>query len=53
MKSTFGATTSEEINARIDSLSQRNTALRDKMNALQMVKHCTFCEDLIQGKFIK
>ena len=34
---------------RINSLSSENKALWGKMDLLQMVKHCTLCDDMYLG----
>ena len=50
MKSVYDTTTREEIIKRIHSLSQQHSAKWGKMNAFQMLKHCTLCEEMMQGK---
>jgi len=50
MKSIFESSTRHELEGRINSLSDKNQALWGKMNAFQMVKHCTHCDDMIFGK---
>jgi hypothetical protein len=50
MKSIFDPSTRQELVSRINSLSQQNPAQWGKMNAFQMLKHCTMCEDMIHGK---
>ncbi|HEX7845842.1 MAG TPA: DUF1569 domain-containing protein [Chitinophagaceae bacterium] len=50
MKSVFDSTTRSEIINRINAVSPQNSAQWGKMNAYQMVKHCTLCEDMFLGK---
>ncbi len=49
MKSVFDLNTQKEITDRINSLSLDNKALWGKMDLLQMVKHCTLCDDMYLG----
>ncbi len=49
MKSVFDLTIQKEITDRINSLSVENKALWGKMDLLQMVKHCTLCDDMYLG----
>jgi Protein of unknown function (DUF1569) len=50
MKSVFDASTREELVRRINSLNQQSNARWGKMNAFQMLKHCTLHEDMVLGK---
>jgi hypothetical protein len=50
MKSVFDIATREELVERIKSLNPENSAQWGKMNAYQMVKHCTLHEDMVLGK---
>jgi hypothetical protein len=50
MKSILDNVTKNEIIARIDSLTDKHSALWGKMNVLQMLKHCTLCEEMYLGK---
>lgn len=50
MKTIFDTTTREEIVARINTLTMENKAEWGKMNVFQMVKHCTQCDEMFQGK---
>ncbi|MFT3796647.1 DinB family protein [Flavobacterium sp.] len=50
MKNIFESATRTELVARIGSLNEQNHAQWGKMNAFQMLKHCTMCEDMMQGK---
>lgn len=49
MKTVFDVSTQEELIGRIHSLSPQNQAQWGKMDVLQMVKHCTRCEDMYLG----
>lgn len=49
MKSVFEAATREELIRRVNSVSDQHKALWGKMNAFQMVKHCTLEEDMFHG----
>lgn len=50
MKSVFDTVTREELVTRIKSLTPQSAAQWGKMNAYQMVKHCTLHEDMVLGK---
>jgi hypothetical protein len=50
MRSIFDPSTRAELVSRIGSLNQQTNAHWGKMNSFQMLKHCTLCEDMIQGK---
>jgi Protein of unknown function (DUF1569) len=50
MKSIFDTTTREELINRINAVSPQHTAQWGKMNAFQMVMHCTRCDDMFLGK---
>lgn len=50
MKSIFDTGISDEIENRINSVNEYSAAHWGKMNAFQMLKHCTLCEDMIHGK---
>ncbi|CAN5802480.1 hypothetical protein BH11BAC3_BH11BAC3_14400 [soil metagenome] len=50
MKTVFDKSTSEELINRINLLSENSTARWGKMNVYQMLKHCTVCEEMYQGK---
>ena len=50
MKSIFDPPTREELINRINTVTQQTKAQWGKMNAFQMLKHCTRCEDMFQGK---
>lgn len=50
MKSIFETPVREELIKRINSLSLQHNALWGKMNAFEMAKHCTMCEDMFLGK---
>lgn len=52
MKSVFDPAVRAELTARINSVSDSNKALWGKMNAFQMVKHCTLSEDMMLGKVV-
>ena len=48
MKTMFDPETREEIIGRIRSLGEKNNAQWGKMNVLQMVKHCSRFDEMIQ-----
>jgi hypothetical protein len=50
MKSVFETSVQEELIRRINAVTDTNKAQWGKMNAYQMVKHCTHCDDMFQGK---
>ena len=50
MKSVFDASVREELIKRIYALNPQNNAEWGKMNAFQMLMHCTLCEDMYLGK---
>jgi len=50
MNSVFETSTREELIKRINSLNDNNKAQWGKMNAFQMAKHCTQCDDMFLGK---
>lgn len=50
MKSIFDTSVYTELETRIQTLNDSHTAQWGKMNAYQMVKHCSLCEDMMQGK---
>ncbi len=50
MKTIFDTETANELIARINSLQADDTARWGKMNAWQMLKHCTMSEEMYQGK---
>lgn len=50
MKSVLEPATREELIKRINSISPQNNAQWGKMNAFQMLRHCTMCEDMFLGK---
>jgi len=50
MKTIFDKTTKSELTRRINSISEKNTAQWGKMNAYQMLKHCTLWEEMALGK---
>ncbi len=50
MKSIFDASTRQELENRINSLTEQNSAHWGKMNVYQMLKHCTKCEDMMLGE---
>jgi hypothetical protein len=50
MKSVFDTTTREELINRINTITPQNKAQWGKMNAFQMLKHCTRAEDMFLGK---
>lgn len=49
MKSIFNTGVSQELEARINILKNTNRAQWGKMDAFQMLKHCTMCEDMMLG----
>jgi hypothetical protein len=49
MKSVFDASTREELAKRINSVNGQSAALWGKMNATQMIMHCTLCDDMFLG----
>lgn len=50
MKSIFDTNVYTELETRINALNENYTAQWGKMNAYQMVKHCSLCEDMMQGR---
>jgi hypothetical protein len=50
MKSVFEQTTRTELIQRINLLDDKKQAQWGKMNAYQMVRHCTLCEEMFTGK---
>jgi hypothetical protein len=50
MKSIFEVSTQEEIIQRINGLTNSHQPLWGKMNAYQMAKHCSLCDDMMQGE---
>jgi|SRR6478672_734456 len=50
MKSIFDTGISDEIESRINTIDETSKAHWGKMDAFQMVKHCTLCDDMVQGK---
>jgi len=50
MKTVFDDTTRNELVARIAALDENNTGEWGKMNAYQMVRHCTLFEEWMLGK---
>lgn len=50
MKSVYDNSTREELIHRIHSLNPQQQAQWGRMNTFQMLKHCTLCEDMMQGK---
>jgi hypothetical protein len=50
MKSVFDTSVREELIKRIYAVNPKNNAEWGKMNAFQMLKHCTLCEDMYLGK---
>lgn len=52
MKSIYEAATREELINRVNSLSNQHQPLWGKMNAFQMIRHCTLCDDMFQGKIL-
>jgi hypothetical protein len=49
MKTIFDAATQDEILSRINKLTVNHEPLWGKMNAYQMAKHCTLCDDMMLG----
>lgn len=50
MKSVLDPSARAEIISRIQNVSDGHTARWGKMNAFQMLKHCTICDDMLLGK---
>ncbi len=50
MKTIFDTTTASELVKRVNSLQADNVAQWGKMDAYQMLKHCTLSEEMFQGK---
>lgn len=50
MNSVFETSIREELIKRINSLKDNHNAQWGKMNAFQMAKHCTHCDDMFLGK---
>ncbi len=50
MKSVFDPATREELANRINEVGQHSKAQWGKMNAFQMLKHCSLCDDMFLGK---
>ncbi|MGI8812338.1 MAG: DUF1569 domain-containing protein [Pyrinomonadaceae bacterium] len=50
MKTIFDKTTRDELIGRINSLNENSTAQWGKMNAYQMLKHCTLFEEMVLGR---
>ena len=50
MKTLFDKTTRDELISRINSLDESNTRQWGKMNAYQMMKHCTLWEEMLSGE---
>lgn len=50
MKSVFEPETIKELVSRISSVSAQNEAKWGKMDAFQMVKHCTLSEEMMLGQ---
>lgn len=50
MKSILDSSTRQEILDRVNSLSPQTKALWGKMDAYQMLKHCTLCDEMFLGK---
>jgi len=50
MKSVFDVPVREELINRISAIGPKNNALWGKMNLSQMLRHCSRCEDMFQGK---
>ncbi len=53
MKSIFDKTTQDELVSRINALQTSTPAQWGKMNATQMLKHCTIFEEMVLGKNAK
>lgn len=49
MKSVFDPSVRNELISRIHSVNANNPAQWGKMNAYQMVKHCSLCDEMFQG----
>lgn len=50
MKTIFDPKATAEIKSRIETLSSGNHAQWGKMDIYQMLRHCSLCEDMMQGK---
>jgi len=50
MKTIFDKNTNSELIKRIQNLKESDSAKWGKMNAYQMLKHCTLGEEMFQGK---
>ena len=50
MKTIFDKTTRDELIARINSLNENSARQWGKMNAYQMMKHCTAWEEMVSGQ---
>lgn len=50
MKSAFDTAARAELATRINALQPDANAQWGRMNVYQMLKHCTLCEDMLQGK---
>lgn len=50
MKSIFDIGVANEITQRINSVNEASTAQWGEMDAYQMLKHCTMCEEMFLGK---
>ena len=50
MKTIFDQNTIRELMDRVNLLSEDSNALWGKMDAYQMMKHCTLSEEMFQGK---
>lgn len=50
MKSIFDSRVTSEIESRISALKETAPAQWGKMNAFQMLRHCTMCDDMMLGK---
>ncbi len=50
MKTIFDKNTNSELIERIQNLKESDSAKWGKMNAYQMLKHCTLGEEMFQGK---
>lgn len=50
MKTVFDKTTRDELIIRINSLSENSALQWGKMNAYQMMKHCTLWEEMLSGE---
>jgi hypothetical protein len=49
MKTIFDKTTRDELITRINSLNENSASQWGKMNAFQMMKHCTLWEEMLSG----